>query len=135
MNCPRASRTAWPGFTPTLARRAWSAGARRTARCSSAQRRSRCRQRPPRGQRASRRAEEITRSFTFFLEEGYPHGGRASALPRLSLQAITGAIFEIIQRRVAGGEWEELPRHLPQLAYVALAPFMGTEEAIERIEA
>jgi AcrR family transcriptional regulator len=83
---------------------------------------------------ASRRAEEITRAFTIFLEEGYHYGAKIGKLPRLSLQAITGAIFEIVQRHVAQREWGELPRHLPQLAYVALAPFMGTEEAIGRVE-
>lgn len=83
---------------------------------------------------ASRRAEDITRAFTIFLEEGYHYGPKMGELPRISLQAITGAIFEIVQRHVAQGEWDELPRHLPQLAYVALAPFIGTEEAIARIE-
>jgi hypothetical protein len=83
---------------------------------------------------ASRRAEEITRSFTIFLEEGYTYGDRVAKLPRLSLQAITGAIFEIVQRQVAEGEWEQLPRQLPRLAYIALAPFIGTEEAIGRVE-
>jgi AcrR family transcriptional regulator len=83
---------------------------------------------------ASRRAEEITRAFTIFLEEGYHYGAKIGKLPRLSLQAITGAIFEIVQRLVAQGEWDELPRRLPQLAYIALAPFIGTEEAIGRIE-
>jgi AcrR family transcriptional regulator len=83
---------------------------------------------------ASRRAEDITRAFTIFLEEGYHYGAKIGKLPRLSLQAITGAIFEIVRRLVAQGEWHELPRHLPQLAYIALAPFIGTEEAIGRIE-
>jgi AcrR family transcriptional regulator len=83
---------------------------------------------------ASRRAEDITRAFTIFLEEGYHCGATRGNPPRLSLQAITGAIFEIVQRLVARGEWDELPRHLPQLAYIALAPFIGTEEAIGRIE-
>jgi AcrR family transcriptional regulator len=84
---------------------------------------------------ASRRAEEITRAFTIFLEEGYHYGTNTGKLPRLSLQAITGAIFEIVQRHVAQDEWDELPRRLPQLAYIALAPFIGTEEAIGRVEA
>jgi AcrR family transcriptional regulator len=84
---------------------------------------------------ASRRAEEITRAFTIFLEEGYHYGGKLGKLPpRLSLQAITGAVFEIVQRHVAQGEWGELSRHLPQLAYVALAPFIGAQEAIELVE-
>jgi AcrR family transcriptional regulator len=86
------------------------------------------------GPAAIRRAEEITRAFTIFLEEGYRYEDGASALPRLSSQAITGAIFEIIQRHVAAGEWAELPRHLPQLTYVAIAPFTGPPKAIELVE-
>jgi AcrR family transcriptional regulator len=86
------------------------------------------------GPEAIRRAEEITRSFTFFLEEGYGCGEKARRLPRLSSEAITGAIFEILQRRVSRGEAAELPRHLPQIVYIAIAPFLGAEEAIEVIE-
>jgi AcrR family transcriptional regulator len=86
------------------------------------------------GPTASRRAEDITRAFTIFLEEGYSFGAQADASPRLSTQAITGAIFEIVQRHASRREWDRLPRRLPQLAYVALAPFMGAEEAIGRVE-
>jgi AcrR family transcriptional regulator len=83
---------------------------------------------------ASRRAEEITRAFTIFLEEGYHHASELRSPPRLSLQAITGAIFEIVQRSVAGGECHDLPRYLPQLAYLGLAPFIGAEDAIGLVE-
>ena len=85
------------------------------------------------GARAIRRAEEITRSFTIFLEEGYRYGERSSP-PRLFSHADAGAIFEVIRRRAAGGEWAQLPRHLPQLTYIALAPFTGPPRAIELVE-
>ena len=48
-------------------------------------------------------------------------------------QAIAGAIFEIIQQDVAAGATAELPRRLPQLAYVATAPFLGPAAAVEAI--
>jgi AcrR family transcriptional regulator len=83
---------------------------------------------------ASRRAEEITRSFTIFLEEGYHYAGNVRSLPRLSLQAITGAIFEIVQRQIAEGDTGGLSARLPQLAYIAIAPFAGAEEAIRLVE-
>jgi hypothetical protein len=86
------------------------------------------------GPRAIRRGEEITRSFTIFLEEGYRYDERAGALPRLFSQAIAGAILEIIRRRVAAGEWAQLPRHVPQLTYIALAPFAGRPRAIALVE-
>jgi AcrR family transcriptional regulator len=86
------------------------------------------------GPKAIRRAEEITRAFTLFLEEGYRYGEHGASLPRLTSQAIAGATFGIIQRRAAEGAWDELPRHLPQLTYIAIAPFTGAERAVELVE-
>lgn len=87
------------------------------------------------GPEAIRRAEEITRSFTIFLEEGYSQREQARELPRLTLQAITGAAFELIQRQVARGRGSSLPRLLPMLCYVHVAPFMGAEAAVEFLSA
>jgi AcrR family transcriptional regulator len=86
------------------------------------------------GPEAIRRAEEITRSFTIFLEEGYHYRPEARSLPRLCSQAIAGAFFEIVQRQVAAGEFAALQALLPQLTYIALAPFTGAEEAIGLVE-
>jgi AcrR family transcriptional regulator len=86
------------------------------------------------GPTATRRAEEITRSFTIFLEEGYHYRPEAEDLPRLYGQAIAGAIFELIQRHAARGEADSLIQHVPQLTYIAIAPFTGAEEAIELVE-
>jgi len=83
---------------------------------------------------AARRAEEITRSFTIFLEEGYRCRPEARSLPRLFSQTIAGAVFEVIQRAIARGDIGEVPRCLPQLSYLAIAPFTGPREAIRLLE-
>jgi AcrR family transcriptional regulator len=85
------------------------------------------------GPDAIRRAEEITRSFTIFLEEGYGYCPEARELPHLSSQAIAGAIFEIIQRHVARRDGAGLRQRLPELTYIAIAPFVGPEQAVARI--
>jgi AcrR family transcriptional regulator len=85
------------------------------------------------GAAAAQRGEEVTRSFTIFLEEGFHQGEEATRVPRLVPQAVAGGIFEIVQRDVADGLAGELPRRLPQLAYVATAPFLGPAAAIERV--
>ena len=85
------------------------------------------------GPDAIRRAEEITRSFTIFLEEGYGYQPEARELPHLCSQAIAGAVFEVIQRHVARGDGAGLALRLPELTYIATAPFMGPENAIARI--
>ncbi len=85
------------------------------------------------GPAAVRRAEEITRSFTIFLEEGYSYRPQARELPRVCSQAIAGAIFEVIQRHVAHRDMVGLMQRLPQLTYIGVAPFAGAEEAIRLV--
>jgi len=87
------------------------------------------------GAMAAQRGEEVTRSFTIFLEEGYRAGPQAAALPRLVPQTIAGGIFEIVQHEVAERRTLELPRRLPQLTYIAIAPFLGPAEAIASVRA
>jgi len=86
------------------------------------------------GPEAIRRAEEITRSFTIFMEEGYLYREQSRGLPRLCSQAIAGAIFEIVQRDAETGELATLGARLPQLVYIAIAPFTGAQEAIGLVE-
>ena len=86
------------------------------------------------GPEAIRRAEDITRSFTMFVQEGYRYRPEAAQLPRLTSQAIAGAFFEIVQRDVAEGRFAALRARLPQLTYITLAPFTGAQEAVELVE-
>jgi hypothetical protein len=74
------------------------------------------------------------RVATIFLQEGYRYRPQADGLPRLCSHAITGAIFEVIYRHIARGDVAKLPRHLPQLTYIAIAPFTGPKEAIRALE-
>ena len=82
------------------------------------------------GEAAVRSTEELVRAATIFLEEGFSYGGEERPLPRLCAQAISGGVLEMISQDVARGESAEVSRKLPQLTYIALAPFLGVEEAI-----
>ncbi len=86
------------------------------------------------GPAAVQRAEEITRAFNIFLEEGYAYAGGARQRPHLFSEAITGAIFEFIRNYTASGEPWRLIGLIPQLTYLGLAPFVGAAEAIELVE-
>lgn len=87
------------------------------------------------GSAAIEHTEELKRAATIFLEEGYNVRPGASELPRLTSHAIAGAIFDIFYGCVSRGEIAELPRHLPQLVFIAVAPFLGPAEAIDALEA
>ena len=82
------------------------------------------------GPTALNRSEDVTKSFTVFLEEGFSYRPEAAMLPRVCAQATAGAIFEVVYRHIARGDGETLAAQLPRLAYVALAPFTGGQEAI-----
>jgi AcrR family transcriptional regulator len=85
------------------------------------------------GPDALSRTEDITRTFTVFLEEGYRYRPESLSLPRICSQAIVGAIFETIYRHIARGDVGALARQLPLMAYIALAPFTGPSDAIELV--
>ena len=80
---------------------------------------------------AVRGTEELLRTVALFLEEGYSYRLGSEQLPRTASLAIAGAIFELIYRLVAKGEAEAVPRYLPLLGYIAIAPFTSTTEAAE----
>jgi AcrR family transcriptional regulator len=86
------------------------------------------------GPTAIRRAEDNTRTFSVFLEEGFATSADSFKRPELWAEAITGAIFEIIHRDVREGDFAALERRLPQLVYVAIAPFTGPGSAIRFVE-
>lgn len=85
------------------------------------------------GPAALSRSEDIAKSFTVFLEEGFRYTPEAAALPRVCAQAIAGSIFEVIYRHIARGEGAALEQQLPRLAYVVIAPFTGSHEAIRLV--
>jgi AcrR family transcriptional regulator len=74
------------------------------------------------------------RGFTVFLEEGYRQSERAGGLPRLCSDAIAGAIYELMYHHAVTGRTARMVELTPQCAYVALAPFMGPEQAIRFVE-
>ncbi len=86
------------------------------------------------GPLAVQHAEGLPRVFASFLEEGYTLRPGARRPPRTYSDAITGAIHHIIRCDVAAGETANLPQRLPELAYIALAPFIGATQAANTIE-
>jgi AcrR family transcriptional regulator len=87
------------------------------------------------GPEAVGRLEVTTRAFAIFLREGYTYRPAGQRPGPLASQAISGAILEIIQRRLARGQSALLPVLLPQLTYIALAPFTGPRDAAHRAAA
>lgn len=86
------------------------------------------------GTAAIRRSFEGRMAYTLFLQEGYRQRPQAESLPRICSEAIAGAILELMRRQALQGEIERAPELLPQIAYLALAPFIGLDSAMRRVE-
>jgi AcrR family transcriptional regulator len=86
------------------------------------------------GPAAIQHAEEMMVICTLYLQEGYHYSARAAELPQLSSEAIIGAIYEIVYHEIDEGRGARVSELLPQLAYIAIAPFTGVQQAAELIE-
>lgn len=86
------------------------------------------------GPAAVRRSFENRMAYTLFLEDGYRQRPEASHLPRLTSEAISGAMHELFRRQVVSGQSDRMLELLPQAAYLTLAPFIGPAAALELIE-
>jgi len=86
------------------------------------------------GPSISRRTDEAVLAFTVFLRDGhrYVRGGTA---PSATIStAIAGAVMETTASYIRHDRADELFTLLPTLVYMILAPFMGSDGAIEFVE-
>ncbi len=87
------------------------------------------------GVAALERRDRALDRFADFLEPGYSQSPQGSeALSGVVSEAVSGGVYELIRRRVAEGRIASLPAALPEVTVLALAPFVGPEEA-ERLAA
>lgn len=87
------------------------------------------------GPKAIERQQQMIASYTVFMQEGYLQTKAATSTPQSFTTMISGALFELLRQEAANGNIDELSIHLPELTYIATAPFVGPEKAAERIDA
>jgi AcrR family transcriptional regulator len=81
------------------------------------------------GPGAVQRVEDSHVTFTIFLQEGYQQQPARTPPSRLALEAIITCIFEIVYREARARSKPRVSGMLAPMALLALAPFMGAEEA------
>jgi AcrR family transcriptional regulator len=89
---------------------------------------------PTGGSSAMRRAEDLTRAFTIFLQDGFAQPSSDSAgtvcePSGLALEAIGTAVFELAYRHAREAGEVELSTLLAPIVFISLAPFLGPETA------
>jgi AcrR family transcriptional regulator len=83
---------------------------------------------------ASPRAIEIRdsalHSFAGYLDPGYELAMKEGRdVPAIAAEAVTGGIWQILHDYVDDGRVSELPELAPQVTYLALVPFLGSQAA------
>jgi AcrR family transcriptional regulator len=80
---------------------------------------------------AVRRAGELARAFTIFLQEGYRYEPRHGCPSGVGLDAIAMTVFELAYQHARGNGPAELSGLLGHIAFISLAPFLGAAETNE----
>jgi AcrR family transcriptional regulator len=60
--------------------------------------------------------------------------GSAEPRPSIAVEAVVGGCWQVLHRYVESGRLAELPRAVPQLTYLLLTPFVGSEQAARTAE-
>jgi AcrR family transcriptional regulator len=79
------------------------------------------------GKTGQERIEARIEGFSALLDPGFEHA--LPPPPRLVAGMIAGGVWGVIEAHVARDEAGRLPALTPALSYLALAPFLGAEEA------
>jgi AcrR family transcriptional regulator len=79
--------------------------------------------------RIADRANKGTVRYGQLLTPGFEEAPKQNKPPPVTIEAITGGIFELCLTYIAQGHAAELTELAPWVIYFALAPFVGTEAA------
>ncbi len=83
---------------------------------------------------APQRMEQLTRTFTIFLTEGDRYAERVEPHPRVTLEAIAHANFELIYQQARASATPRMAGVLGHSVHLCLAPFIGGHAAGELID-
>ncbi len=72
-------------------------------------------------------------SFAAYLNHGHALADERGGLPVITAEAVTGGVWQILHDYVDTGRMSELKDLAPQVSYLALVPFLGSEAAAEAV--
>jgi AcrR family transcriptional regulator len=79
--------------------------------------------------RTAERSHAGVSAFARMLVPGFDEAPIQSAPPAVTIEAISGGVFELCLHHAFAGRIRELPELVPAATYVALAPFLGSARA------
>jgi AcrR family transcriptional regulator len=77
--------------------------------------------------------DSVINAYIELVHLGRHERPEAAHVPRASAEAVIGAIWERAGAEVNAGRFDRLPAQVPQMMYVMVAPYLGTEAAEEEL--
>jgi AcrR family transcriptional regulator len=85
------------------------------------------------GERAQARRDRLVRGLAELLDAGRSELGEPGSASRVSAEVIAGAIYGTVLDRVAAGCIERGEDFLPELVYMAVLPYLGSQAAEDEL--
>jgi AcrR family transcriptional regulator len=75
--------------------------------------------------------DELLRALATYLEPGYAYAPEGWKVPAIAPEAVVGGCWQVIHHFIDNNRSDELISAAPQLTYILLCPFVGSERAAE----
>jgi hypothetical protein len=75
--------------------------------------------------------ENALRSFIAFLQPGFAQGAVDVDAPEVAAEAVAGGIWQVLHHYIEQRRVDELCDAAPQLIFLTLSPFIGSDAAAE----
>lgn len=86
------------------------------------------------GSRARDRYQQAVSAFFPFLDKARELSGEPERIPAKTARMVVGGLSALMFNEAAAGRAEHLLEHLPEMMYLAVAPYLGREKAREAME-
>jgi hypothetical protein len=78
--------------------------------------------------------DHLMSDYVELVDRGRLERPAAGPVPHEVAEALVGAVWEAIAKRALAGRFEELPYGVPQLMYLTVLPYLGSEAAAAELE-
>jgi len=75
--------------------------------------------------------DELLRAFATYFEPGYALAPAGVEVPRIAAEAVVGACWQVLHHYIYNDRIDEITAAAPQLVFMLLTPFLGSELAAE----
>lgn len=85
------------------------------------------------GERAGKRRDRIVQRLADLLDGGRGEAGGRGAMSRCTAEIAAGSVYGTVLAKIESGSFEREDEFLPELIYLAVMPYLGSETAEDEL--